>query len=232
LVAATIQPAQPRPAPRHRGLQPSCVVLGPGADDFSAWWAERSYQAALALHDGWALDEAAATVEHDVIRDAGIGGAAWTAADRGIQSVDGAVVCGGVPLRTFHFDDFDPAHPHLAVAPDLVPPPVLLSENRALRALHERYAASLAAHGSDAGTGYAWERLPGGFPLDAASREAYRVALAGAEQGGPPVPDPYSAGGLSDFIDFLNGPAPDSAGRYSRYIWSLLKTWPNLEYVF
>jgi glycosyltransferase involved in cell wall biosynthesis len=37
---------------------------------------------------------------------------------------------------------------------------------------------------------------------------------------------------VSAFIDFLNGPSPESAGRYSRYVWSLLQTWPDLEYVF
>jgi glycosyltransferase involved in cell wall biosynthesis len=232
LVAATTRPATPRPTARNRGLHPSCVVLGPGSEAFTGWWAERSDQAALQLYEGSPLDEAAASVEHDVIRDAGIGVDAWNAADREIRCVEGILTCGDVQLRTFHFDDFDPAQPHLAVDRDLGNPPVLLSQNSALRHLHERYACQLAAYGEKTDSGYAWERLPGGFRLDAASRDAYRVGLAAAYRGGSRVPDPYAAGGVSAFIDFLNGPSPESAGRYSRYVWSLLRTWPDLEYVF
>jgi glycosyltransferase involved in cell wall biosynthesis len=232
LVATAIQPATPRPAARNRGFQPSCVVLGPGAETFTGWWAERAYQAALGLYEGWPLDEAAAGVEHDIVRDAGVGVDAWNAADRHVASIDGALVCGDVPLHMFHFDDFDLAHPHLAVGPEFDPPPVLLSEDPALRRLHQHYACRVGAQPPVEASGFAWDRLPGGFPLDAASRDAYRVALGAAHLDGSAVPDPYSPDGVSAFIDFLNAPSPDSAGRYSRYIWSLLQTWADLEYVF
>jgi glycosyltransferase involved in cell wall biosynthesis len=232
LVAAMVRPASPRPSARNRGLHPSCVVLGPGAHEFARWWAERSYEAALGLYDGWPMDEAAASVEHEIIRDAGIGVDAWNAADRRVGYAGGKLACGDVPLRTFHFDDFDPQHPHLAVTRDLDPPPVLLSGNVALRELHERYACQLAARTESPTRPYAWARIPGGFPLDAASRDAYRSALAAAHRCGPAVPDPYSRGGVSAFVEFLNSPSPDSAGRYSRYIWSLLRTWPDLQHVF
>jgi glycosyltransferase involved in cell wall biosynthesis len=210
-------------------------MVGSGTSAFVRWWAERSYDRLLGLCDGSPLDEAAAVIPHATVRDPGVGVDAWNASERDVRSAAaGFEVSGGRPLRTFHFDDFDPHRPHLAAA-SVSRPPILLSENRALRHLHERYAASLIEAGYDDARDLpsVWTHLPGGMRLDAASRHAYRLALRAHRLGvGPEPPDPFTRDGLSAFIDLMNEPSVESGNRYSRYVWSLYQTWPGLDSVF
>jgi glycosyltransferase involved in cell wall biosynthesis len=219
-----------------RGFQRSCVAAQPDAEPLMEWWAEREVDRVLGLFGDWGLEEAAAAVEHAVIRDPGVGVDAWNAAEREVGGDgDRFTVVGGQPLRTFHFDDFDPLEPHLPLPAVGQRLPVLLSEHRALRRLHQLYAAALldAGHLDARQEPYLWDVLPGGLPLDAAARHAYATALRAHRQGlGPPPPDPFSPGGLGPFVEFLNEPAPDIARIYSRYVWALYETWPLLPNVF
>ncbi len=219
-----------------RGFQHSCLAVRPGAEDLLRWWAEREIDRALGLFGDWGLEEAAGAIPHDVIRAPGVGVDAWNAAERDVDSDgDHFTVAGGRPLRTFHFDDFDPLQPHLPVAAVGRRLPVLLSEHPALRRLHRFYASVVldAGHANALQQPYAWDVLPGGLPLDAPARHAFATALRAQRQGlGPLPPDPYAPGGLGPFVEFLNEPAPDIARIYSRYVWALYETWPLLPNVF
>jgi glycosyltransferase involved in cell wall biosynthesis len=63
-------------------------------------------------------------------------------------------------------------------------------------------------------------------------RDAYRAALRGHRQAGSAAPpDPYATGGLAALVDFFNS-SETPAMPFSRYVHSLLKTWPRLTSVF
>jgi len=51
-------------------------------------------------------------------------------------------------------------------------------------------------------------------------------------QQGEAPPDPFVAGGVSQLVAFLNEPAAESGGRFSRYIVSLYESWPGLAAEF
>jgi glycosyltransferase involved in cell wall biosynthesis len=203
---------------------------------FVRWWAERKLDQILGLTAGPGLDEAAAAFSHVTIRDAGVGIDAWNAWERDVRRGSrGLVAAGGVPVRTFHFDDFDHRTPHLAVGVRADPPPLLLSANEALRELHLDYAARLAdaAPNNKAHDKYGWGRLRGAIDVDAAIRLAVREALRQARLGrGDEPPDPFEPEGLRAFVAFLNEPVPASSNLYSRYVRALYRTWPGLDRVF
>ncbi len=216
--------------PFEQGFQRNCLIVRPGADPFLRWWSARETDRLLDLVGPWGLEEAAASTPHTILRDPGIGVDAWNAAERVDAAGEGLVVSGG-PLRTFHFDEFDPRRPHLAVGTPKIDPPVLLSAQPFLRRLHTRYASLVLENGYEQAVAlpYTWGVLPGGLSVDDATRHAYRTALQAHRRGrGPEPPDPFTAEGVSRFVEFLNEPAPDIARTYSRYVWALYETWPDL----
>jgi glycosyltransferase involved in cell wall biosynthesis len=226
----------PAPASPCRGFNPSCVVVGAGADLFTRWWADRTLEGLLGLFDGSALDEAASGSPHTTLRDPGLGVDAWNATERDVcAGPSGLEVREGRPLCTFHFDDFDPARPFLAASNKRRRLPLLLSEQPVLRQLYSDYARALMTAGYDRAQRetYAWGHLPGGIALDLTARHAYRTALrAYRQESEAEPPNPFEPDGLRRFLDFLNEPAPEIAGVYSRYVWALYETWPQLPSVF
>jgi glycosyltransferase involved in cell wall biosynthesis len=226
---------RPDPGTTRRGFQRSCVVLPPGTDAFARWWAERTFDGVLGLCGDWALEEATTAFAHDVALDPGLGVDAWNVIERVVGRDTDLQIRGGGPLRTFHFDEFEPRRVHLAVADSGTRPPVLLSEHPALLDLHAQYASLLMQSGYEEtrAESYVWAHLPGGTPVDRALRHAFRAALRERRlDGGADPPDPFSPGGVGRLVEFLNEPAVQSAGRYSRYVLSLYESWPGLSAVF
>src|SRR5262249_50057031 len=157
LVPARLSP--PAPASPYRGLNPSCVIVGAGAGRFTRWWADRTLDGLLDLFDGSALDEAASGSAHTKLRDLGLGVDARNAMERDVGAgPSGLKVRDGGPLRTFHFDDFDPVRPYLAASNKGRQLPVLLSEQPVLRELYSHYARALVTAGYDRAQRerYAW----------------------------------------------------------------------------
>ena len=220
--------------PFQQGFQRNCLIVRPGADPFLRWWSARETTASSTWSALGVSKRRRRPRRTPSLRDPGIGVDAWNAAERVDAAGEGLVVSGG-PLRTFHFDEFDPRRPHLAVGTRKIDPPVLLSTQPFLRRLHTRYASLVLENGDEQALAlpYTWSVLPGGLPVDDATRHAYRTALQAHRRGrGPEPPNPFTAEGVSRFVEFLNEPAPDIARTYSRYVWALYETWPNLPSVF
>jgi glycosyltransferase involved in cell wall biosynthesis len=160
---------------------------------------------------------------HRTLRDPGYGVGYWNVHDRAItHAADGPAV-DGVPLRCFHFRDYDPERPHELFAYHGTPR-VTLAERPDLAELCRHYSERLRGAGLHAPSPpYGFGQLSDGSPIDARMRRHYRESLARFERGaGAEPPNPFDDEGL--FVAWLNEPIrPEHHPVVSRYLerlWS------------
>ncbi|MFI9818843.1 FkbM family methyltransferase [Saccharothrix variisporea] len=157
-------------------FDPGFLAVAPGAEPFLRSLEEqlrRTPDATKAV-----LDTAPALVSLHVLRDATIGLSAWNAGQRDLHRLpDGTLTVLGEPLRTVHFEGFDPRRPWLLSADFADRPRVLLSEHRELAELCTTYRADLVKRGwTQTQVPYGFGRLPDGTPIPDPLRTAYREA--------------------------------------------------------
>ncbi|NUT96327.1 MAG: hypothetical protein HOY78_30305, partial [Saccharothrix sp.] len=155
-------------------FDPGFLAVAPGAEPFLRSLEEqlrRTPDATKAV-----LDMAPALVSLHVLRDATIGLSAWNAGQRDLHRLaDGTLTVLGEPLRTVHFEGFDPRRPWLLSADFADRPRVLLSEHRELAELCTAYRADLVTRGwTQTQVPYGFGRLPDGTPIPDPLRTAYR----------------------------------------------------------
>ncbi|MEJ2857431.1 MULTISPECIES: FkbM family methyltransferase [unclassified Saccharothrix] len=158
-------------------FDPGFLAVAPGAEPFLRSLEEqlrRTPDATKAV-----LDMAPALVSLHVLRDATIGLSAWNAGQRDLhRRADGTLTVLGEPLRTVHFEGFDPRRPWLLSADFATRPRVLLSEHRELAELCTSYRADLVKRGwsQQSQVPYGFGRLEDGTPIPDPLRTAYREA--------------------------------------------------------
>lgn len=203
---------------RAAGLfDPSFVAVNRGAADFLLAWAEHELREPGGA--GAFLDGSAVLLDHHVLRDPGIGLSVWNAGQRGLVADErGAVTVTGEPLRTVHFDGFDPARPWLLSAAVATRPRVLLSEHRLLAKLCTAYVTALAAASAPGDPAGERQRI-GSSPLPDGLRARYRTALLAAARTGTPRP-PALATSPVGFLEWACAPddGPGST-RWAAAVW-------------
>ena len=205
----------------------SAFAVCPGAEQFLASWAEqvRADPGGAALF----LDGTPGLVDHEVVRDPGVGLSAWNAAQRElIVSDDGQYTVDGVALRSVHFTGFQPQRPWLLSAAYADRPRVLLSENPVLAGLCAAYRNALVGAGYTREQPHAFDTLTDGTVLPTALRGEYLHEWLHAEQAGQPIP-PSPFGPDDDaqksFLDWACEPANDhqrlaGGSRWTAAVWS------------
>ncbi|MCP2169061.1 FkbM family methyltransferase [Goodfellowiella coeruleoviolacea] len=168
------------------------IAVGPGAEDFLDFWADRLRQDAIVAPEQqlftdqrW-VDQVPALFPHTVLRDPGYDVAYWNVHERPIdRAEDGTVTAGGVPLRFFHFSGYRPEKPWLLSYHCARKPRVLLSEHPELRRICDEYGRAL----QDAGYRRSLDDIPYGFnaladgtKLTPRMRRLYRDAWVRAEK--------------------------------------------------
>ncbi len=174
------------------------------------WWAERlATDCLVAPERGYFVDQRWMDLAPGlvpslfVLRDPGFNVAYWNLSSRDVRHADGGYVVDGRPLRFFHFSGYDPAQPHLlSKHQDRID----LDRYPVVRELCDGYARALAAerHEECRRVPYAFDRLPGGIPLDGAARAVYREAV---EAGTMSAADIFTDRGGRDFVAYLSAPA-------------------------
>ncbi|MCO1582717.1 FkbM family methyltransferase [Crossiella sp. SN42] len=169
-----------RPAPEELlaagTFDPGFLAVTPGAEEFLATWADQVQQAPSAA--GAFLDGAPALVDHQVLRDPGIGVSAWNAAQRAVRRDEaGTLLVDQTSLRTVHFAGFDPQRPWLLSAELADRPRVLLSEHPPLAELCAGYRNDLVRAGHTAHpAAYRFGAVADGIPLPAELRREWQAA--------------------------------------------------------
>ncbi|MCP3801182.1 FkbM family methyltransferase [Allokutzneria sp. A3M-2-11 16] len=193
-----------RPAPEElltAGMfDPGFIAVAPGSAPFLNMWAEQVRQAPDAA--GAFLDGAPALVEHEVLRDPGIGVSIWNIDQRPPwRDAKGRLLVGDKPLRTVHLSGFDPQRPWLLSANIADRPRVLLSEHPPMAQLCAIYRNELVRVGHNREREpYAFAALPDGTPIPDALRREYRRVTE--QRNGVPPAKP-AVGPASDVADFL-----------------------------
>jgi hypothetical protein len=188
------------------------VAVGPGAEPFLDWWAERTrWDALVSPEQGlftdqrW-IDQVPALFDHHVARDRGWNIAYWNAHERPLsRDEQGRLLADGDLVRFFHFSGYSSDAPHLLSKYQGPSPRVLLSEHPLLREVCEDYRMRLvnAGHPERQRDPYAYASV-GGAPIPTLVR---RMARASMLAGGDDVaPTPWTPEGEAAFIDWLNRP--------------------------
>lgn len=166
------------------------------------------------------------------IDDPGYEVSAWNLQERSLARVHGRILAGRSPLRTLHFEGFDPRRPYwLADHADRV----RVVEDPVLRELCDDYAQRLLRHGllrADRRRNVG-HRLPNGLVFDARLLELYEEAL----NTGVELADIFTAGGCEQFVAWMRGPAPaGAASAINRYLYrvyldrhDLPRAYPDLD---
>ncbi|MDR7300805.1 FkbM family methyltransferase [Haloactinomyces albus] len=188
-------------------FDPNMLAVSPGSERFLTVWAEQVLAEPSAV--ATFLEGASALVDHQVLRDPGIGVSAFNAAQRVLEvSADGRYQVDGHLLRTVHFDGFEPQRPWLLSVTYADQPRVLLSEHPLLARLCAGYRNALVEAGYTRQQSHPFEALPNGTTVPTALRSAYRHAWAQAEQTGERVPaSPFEpprdhADAVSSFLEW------------------------------
>ena len=178
------------------------VAVAPGAEAFLHAWFDTVRQAPETAPTF--LDSAPALVDHEVLRDPGIGLSVWSAGQRQLTKDDtGALLLDGRPLRTVHFNGFDPQRPWLLSADVAARPRVLLSEHPLLAELCTIYRNELVRHGLGQDRGeYGFGQLADGTILPYGLRAEYRRALLAADRAGELPPAPAFGTAQADFVEW------------------------------
>ncbi|MBB5956058.1 FkbM family methyltransferase [Saccharothrix tamanrassetensis] len=226
-------------------FDPGFLVVAPGAEPFLRSLEEqlrRTPDAAKAV-----LDMAPALVPLDVLRDATIGLSVWNANQRDLHRLDdGTLTVLGEPLRTVHFQGFDPGRPWLLSTVFADRPRVLLSEHPQLAELCTAYRAELVRRGyTPLPVRYGFGQLADGTPIPDELRADYREAARttagsvfdpahfvrdqstedgqtdGTPVGGPNPPAAFGPDGGAGFLAWACEPAPGLPGstRWSVALW-------------
>ncbi|GAA2777603.1 glycosyltransferase family protein [Saccharopolyspora taberi] len=202
-------------------FDPSVFAVRPGAEGLLATWADQMTSDPGAV--GMFLDGAPALVDHKVIRDPGVGLSVWNAAQREVVASDsGEYAVDGHPLRSVHFDGFQPQRPWLLSAAYADRPRVLLSEHSVLAGLCANYRNALVAAGYTTQRAHPFDALPDGAVLPSGLRSDYRAALKDGEA----PPSPFEPGAAPDeFLGWACEPADDrqreaGASRWTAAVWS------------
>lgn len=196
-------------------FDPALVAVNRGATDFLTAWAEHALRAP---HDAF-LDGAAVLLRHHILRDPGIGLSVWNAAQRPMNADEhGAVTVGGAPLRTLHFDGFDPQRPWLLSADVAERPRVLLSEHRLLARLCAAYVAALSA-ATQTGDPVPPRQRIGSSGVPASLRVRYRTAWLAAERDGTEIP-PALPSAPVEFLEWASASdGPPGSTRWAAAVW-------------
>lgn len=222
------------------------IAVSARAEPFLDFWQERLRTDAISapteqlFTDQRWVDNVPALYPHKVIEDPGYNVAYWNVYQRRLaMDADGTITAGGHPLRFFHFSGYRPEKPWLLSTHFADRPRVLLSEHPLLADLCREYRDRLIDEGyaeTLESVPYRFATLPGGTPLPATVRRAYRAAWLAAERDGDPPP-PSAFGGEPDaFLEWVTSPA-DSAqrragsNRWAMALWSartdLQQTFPH-----
>lgn len=230
---------RPTPDELHAAgmFTPDLLAVAPGAEPFLVSWEQRLREAPEAV--GTRLDTAATMLDYQLIRDEGLGLSVWSAAERELWCPeDGVLSSGEQPVRTVHFDGFDPRRPWLLSAQIADRPRTLLSEHPLLAELCASYHTELVRSGySDANEDDHFAALPDGTVLPSALRMEYReLVLAGDQLADEPIP-PAAVGPAADLAGFLAwaGSAADAEQRaagLSRWAAALWRSDPELQAQF
>lgn len=208
---------RPSPDELHAAgmFTPDLLAVAPGAEPFLQSWEQRLREAPEAV--GSRLDGAATTLDYQLLRDQGLGLSVWNAMHRELWCPEGGVLTAGDrPVRSVHFEGFDPRRPWLLSAAIADRPRVLLSEHPLLAELCAGYHTELVRSGySEANDDDQFAALPDGTLLPPALRTEYRQAwLAGEQSDDEPIP-PAAVGPAADLPGFLAwaGSAADAGQR-------------------
>lgn len=196
------------------------VAVAPGAEAFLHAWFDTVRQAPEAA--ATFLDSAPALVDHEVLRDPGIGLSVWSAGQRQLTKDDGALLLDGRPLRTVHFNGFDPQRPWLLSAEVTARPRVLLSEHPLLAELCTSYRNELVRHGLGQDRGeYGFGQLADGTILPSGLRAEYRRALLTAERAGQLPPAPAFGAAQAEFVAWAAEEVDGLPGstRWAQAVW-------------
>jgi FkbM family methyltransferase len=203
-------------------FDPSVFAVRPGAEQLLATWVEQ-----LRADPTMAtpvLDGAPALVDHQVIRDPGVGLSVWNAAQRElVVAGDGRHTVDGVALRSIHFDGFQPQRPWLLSTTYADRPRILLSENPVLAGLCAGYRNALVGAGYTREQPHPFDLLPDGVVLPETLRREYLDAWFA---NGQPPPSPFEPEGpLAEFREWSCAPADDrqrAAGgsRWTAAVWA------------
>ena len=155
-------------------FDPAVFAVGPGAEEFLAAWVEQVR--AEPVPTGTFLDGAPALVDHHVVRDPGVGLSAWNAAQRELSTGDGGHAVDGAPLRSVHFEGFQPQRPWLLSASYSDRPRVLLSEHPELARLCATYRNALVDAGYTEQEPHRFDVLPDGAVVPDSLRREYAAA--------------------------------------------------------
>ncbi|MFB9909076.1 FkbM family methyltransferase [Allokutzneria oryzae] len=217
-----------RPAPEElltAGMfDPGFIAVAPGSAPFLNMWAEQVRQAPDAA--GAFLDGAPALVEHEVLRDPGIGVSIWNIDQRPPwRDAKGRLLVGDKPLRTVHLAGFDPQRPWLLSANIADRPRVLLSEHPPMAQLCAIYRNELVRVGHNRERDpYAFAALPDGTPVPDALRREYRLSTQ-QRNGVPPAKPAFGpAADIADFLRWACEPADENqhasgGSRWGAALW-------------
>ncbi|MGP4015981.1 FkbM family methyltransferase [Saccharopolyspora sp. 5N708] len=203
-------------------FDPSVFAVRPGAEPLLATWVEQ-----LAADPTMAtpmLDGVPALVDHQVIRDPGVGLSVWNAAQREVTVAgDGRHDVDGAALRSVHFDGFQPQRPWLLSTNYADRPRILLSENPVLAGLCAGYRNALVGAGYTREQPHPFDVLPDGVVLPTTLRREYLDAWIAT---GHPPPSPFEPDGpLAEFREWACAPVDDrqrAAGgsRWTAAVWA------------
>jgi len=183
------------------------------------------------------LSIAAATVEHTVVSDQGLGLSVWSLG-AAATSADGSgrPLAGGSRVRCLDLSEFDRERPWLIGAVHTQKPRALLSEHPAIRAVCRAYAADLDREAN---------AVPGpredpvamtnaGVPVHDQLRRAYRDAIAAWRAGnGDEPPDPFDLAQGAAFAAWLDDDVAPAGGLpISRYLMSAYHARLDLQSTF
>lgn len=205
-------------------FDPGMFAVAPGAEQFLQSWMDHVRAEPVAT--GTFLDGAPALVDHRVVRDPGVGLSAWNATQRELAPSDGGHAVDGEPLRSIHFDGFQPLRPWLLSASYADRPRVLLSEHPELARLCAIYRNALVDAGCTEQEQHRFDTLPDGAVVPEPLRREYGEAWAA---GDPPVSpfEPATADRqpVDEFLEWACAPADErqrAAGgsRWTAAAWS------------
>ncbi|MGJ7907265.1 FkbM family methyltransferase [Actinopolyspora sp. H202] len=212
---------------RAGSFDPNLLAVTHGAERVLDEWAQRvraEPDAAPEFFEGLP-----AMVEHRVLRDPGVGLSVYNAGQRELETSDGEYTVDGHPLRTVHFEGFEPQRPWLFSAEYSDRPRVLLSESPPLAQLCAGYRNALVSRGMTSERTSPFDELPDGTVLPTSLRAAYRTQWLTAEASGcPVVPSPFEPAGperdpLAEFLEWAGTPADEQqrAAGCSRWDFAL-----------
>ncbi|WP_258174925.1 FkbM family methyltransferase [Actinopolyspora mortivallis] len=158
------------------------------------------------------LEGLPAMVAHRVLRDPGVGLSVFNAGQRHLEVSDGEYTVDGSPLRSVHFEGFEPQRPWLFSAEYADRPRVLLSDFPQLAGLCAGYRNALVSRGLTDERAHPFERLPDGTLIPPGVRSAYRARWTRRHD--DPLPSPFEerdeAGAAeAEFLEWAAAPADE-----------------------